>query len=81
MNEGKTLGRAKRTLICLLVTAVVGFVYFYLELPAINLHAPDFYVFAFLLSVTPFLRRGAFSALWRRSRSALGGSATSSCAS
>jgi len=50
MNEGKTLGRAKRTLICLLVTAVVGFVYFYLELPAINLHAPEFYVFAFLLS-------------------------------
>ena len=50
MNEGKTLGRVKRTLICLLVTAVVGFVYFYLELPAINLHSPEFYVFAFLLS-------------------------------
>ena len=37
---------AARILINLLVTAAVGFVYFYLELPAINLQDPDFYAFA-----------------------------------
>lgn len=38
-----------RVIINLLVTAVVGFVYFYLELPPINLQSPDFYAFALLL--------------------------------
>lgn len=38
-----------RTLINLGVTLLFGLVYFYLELPPINLHAEEFYVFAFLL--------------------------------
>lgn len=38
-----------RVLINLAVTALVGFVYFYLELPPINLQSPDFYAFALLL--------------------------------
>ena len=38
-----------RVAVNLLVTLVVGFIYFYFELPALNLQAPDFYVFALLL--------------------------------
>ena len=46
----KPIGNAfTRTLINLAVTLVFGLVYFYVELPAINLHAEEFYVFAFLL--------------------------------
>lgn len=40
-----------RVLINLAVTLVVGLVYFYIELPAINLQAPDFYAFVLLLCV------------------------------
>ena len=36
MNEHKQMGRIKQTLICLAVTIVVGLVYFYFELPALN---------------------------------------------
>ena len=39
----------KRIAINTLVTLLVGAVYFYLELPAINLHAEEFYVFVLLL--------------------------------
>ena len=46
----RAIGNAfTRTLINLAVTALFGFGYFYVELPAINLHAEEFYVFAFLL--------------------------------
>ena len=46
----KPIGNAfTRTLINLAVTLVFGLVYFYAELPAINLHAEEFYVFVFLL--------------------------------
>ena len=46
----KPIGNAfTRTLINLAVTLVFGAVYFYVELPAINIHAEEFYVFAFLL--------------------------------
>ena len=46
----KPIGNAfTRTLINLAVTLVFVLVYFYVELPAINLHAEEFYVFAFLL--------------------------------
>ena len=38
-----------RTLINLAVTALVGLVYFYVELPALNPHAEEFYFFVFLL--------------------------------
>ena len=40
-----------RTLINLGVTLVFGLVYFYLELPALNFHAEEFYTFAFLLCI------------------------------
>lgn len=46
----KPIGNAfTRTLINLGMTLLFGLVYFYLELPAINLHAEEFYVFVFLL--------------------------------
>lgn len=35
-------------LISLLVTLVFGALYFYIKLPAINLHATEFYTFVFL---------------------------------
>ena len=44
-------GPVTRVLINLVVTLVVGFIYFYLELPALNLQAPDFYAFILLLCV------------------------------
>lgn len=40
----------KSILINLAITLVIGFVYFYVELPAINLHNPGFYTFFFLLA-------------------------------
>lgn len=47
----KSPGKAKTTLISLLVTLVVGLVFFYVSLPAINFQSPDFYSFIFLLCV------------------------------
>ena len=43
--------RAGKLLINLLVTAVAGFVYFYVTLPAINLQASEFYTFVGVLCV------------------------------
>ena len=46
----KAIGNAfTRTLINIGVTLVFALVYFYVELPAINLHAEEFYMFVFLL--------------------------------
>jgi len=46
----KPIGNAyTRVLINLAVTLVFGLVYFYLELPALNFHAEEFYIFVFLL--------------------------------
>lgn len=46
----KAIGNAfTRTLINLGVTLLFGLGYFYLELPALNFHAEEFYVFVFLL--------------------------------
>ena len=46
----KAIGNAfTRTLINLAVTLAFGLAYFYVELPAINLHSEEFYVFVFLL--------------------------------
>ncbi|WP_251319895.1 CvpA family protein [Flintibacter muris] len=45
------MGRAGSLLVSLLITAVVGFVYFYVSLPAINLQSGDFYSFLLLLCV------------------------------
>ena len=48
----KPIGNAfTRTLINLGVTLLLGAVYFYFKLPALNLHSEDFYVFIFLLCV------------------------------
>lgn len=44
-------GPVTRVLINLAVTLIVGFIYFYLELPALNPQAPDFYAFVLLLCV------------------------------
>jgi len=48
MKEGSS-GRLKRTIINLLITILVGFLYFYFQLPAINLHDPELYTFVFIL--------------------------------
>ena len=42
-------GKVGKILLNLLVTAIVGFIYFYTSLPAINLQAGEFYVFVGLL--------------------------------
>ena len=44
-------GGLGRTLLSLLITAVVGFVYFYVTLPALNLHDSQFYSFLILLCI------------------------------
>ena len=41
--------RLGRTALCLLITALVGFAYFYISLPALNFYSKDFYGFAVLL--------------------------------
>lgn len=46
-----TMHPALRFLLSLLITVVFGAVYFYVELPALNIHALDLYVFLFLLCV------------------------------
>ena len=45
------MGKAGRVLTSLLITVVVGFLYFYLSLPAINPQSADFYTFLALLCV------------------------------
>ena len=54
MNEKMTrkpMGRAGSLLVSLLITAAVGFIYFYVSLPAINPQSGDFYSFLALLCV------------------------------
>ena len=50
-KKRKPMGRAGSLLVSLLVTAVVGFVYFYVSLPAINPQSGDFYSFLGLLCI------------------------------
>ena len=51
-KERKPIGNAvTRTIINLVVTLVFGLGYFYIELPALNLHSEDLYSFVFLLCV------------------------------
>ena len=46
----KPIGNAfTRTIINLAVTLVFGLLYFYIELPPLNFHAEEFYIFVFLL--------------------------------
>ncbi len=47
--NGFNLSRAKAIVVSIVVTAVVGFFYFYLNLPAINLQSEQFYGFIFML--------------------------------
>ena len=47
--------KAAKILVNILVTVVIGAIYFYFALPAINLHDTDFYVFIGLLCVVYFL--------------------------
>ena len=54
MKKGKTrkpMGRGGSMLVSLLITAAIGFVYFYASLPAINPRSGDFYRFLGLLCV------------------------------
>ena len=54
MKEKKTrkpMGRAGSLLVSLLITAIVGFAYFYVSLPAINPQSGDFYSFLALLCI------------------------------
>lgn len=73
MNEKKP-GKVKRTIINLLITIVVGLIYFYFKLPAINLHDPELYTFVLILAaiycVLSILTQGLHKAesggeLWR----------------
>ena len=50
MEQDKTKGKGKRTASNLLITLVFGLIYFYIELPAINLKDPAFYTFVLILS-------------------------------
>lgn len=44
-------GKLKRNFYSLIMTGLVGFIYFYIYLPAINLHSEDFYGFIMLLCI------------------------------
>jgi hypothetical protein len=50
-KKRKPMGRTGSLLVSLLITAVVGFVYFYVSLPAINPQSGDFYSFMALLCI------------------------------
>ena len=50
-KAGRITNPAARIAIHLAITLVFGFVYFYLQLPALNLQAPEFYRFLILLVV------------------------------
>lgn len=64
MENNRVKGGFKRVAVNLLVTLVFGLVYFYFELPAINLHEKDFYGFFFLMSavycVTALITSGIY---------------------
>lgn len=56
MEQGKKkAGKGRSILLNLLAVVVVGLLYFYVSLPALNLHSPDFYVFVGLLCVVYFV--------------------------
>lgn len=56
------LKRISKMLVCLLITAIAGFLYFYISLPALNFQAEEFYVFViFLCAVYSFCSLFAFS--------------------
>ena len=64
MSEPKRKGGVKGFLANILVTLIFGLVYFYFELPAINLHDKNFYGFFFLMAavycVMAFITSGIY---------------------
>lgn len=58
-------GRVKKVLINLLVTAIVGFVYFYIKLPAINFQSQEFYFFFFILAAVYVCVAVVTSGIWK----------------
>ncbi|MDO4566937.1 MAG: hypothetical protein Q4B42_06355, partial [Oscillospiraceae bacterium] len=55
----------KKTLINIALTLLVGFVYFYIELPPLNLQDPDFYFFFFILSAVYCVCAIITSGIWK----------------
>ena len=51
LDKLRNLGTVQRTLLNLVVTIVVGLVYFYVTLPAINLQDPEFYTYFIVLAL------------------------------
>ena len=49
MSDSQAKRTLPRVLISLLVTLIIGGVWFYVSLPAINLHNTSFYSFVFIL--------------------------------
>lgn len=49
MSDGQIKRTMPRALISLLITLAIGAVWFYISLPAINLHNTSFYSFVFIL--------------------------------
>ena len=47
----KAMSRGKATVLSLVITLVFALLYFYFELPAINIHAGEFYIFIILICV------------------------------
>lgn len=47
----KNMGKLKQNFYSLIVTVVVGFIYFYIYLPALNIHSEDLYGFIMLLCI------------------------------
>ena len=56
----------KNILINLIVTIVAGFIYFYVELPPINLHSAAFYSFFLFLSVVYCITAVITSGIYRQ---------------
>ncbi|MEA4921147.1 MAG: CvpA family protein [Clostridiaceae bacterium] len=69
MNKEAFKKRAKGMTVNLTVTLLFGLIYFYFELPAINLHDKNFYGFFFLMSavycVSAFITSGIFKTAQR----------------
>ncbi len=61
----KSWGGVKKTLINILVTLLVGFVIFYLELPALNFQSRGFYFFFFILSAVYCVVAIITSGIWK----------------
>lgn len=62
----KTGFSGKNILINLIVTIVAGFIYFYVELPPINLHSAAFYSFFLFLSVVYCITAAITSGIYRQ---------------